>query len=345
MKILFSGHHNPHFFTITEYLEKAIRLLGHELFVFEDRQHSIPGRLRKYLPFLNQIDLKIINKKMISIAEKTKPDIAIVTGGHRISSAMINQVKDEGIICILWTIDAPLYFQPIMDVAPFYDQIFCQGTEAIELLDKAGIRGAQWLPMACDPDYHHPVECTSEEKKKYGSDIVFVGSYYPERAALFEKMTDLDLTIWGPGWESLPQSSPLKRKIRGKYTTPDEWLKIYSVSKIVLATHYQDPQNRFPVYQASPRVFEAMACGCFVISDRQRDVFSLFEDGKHLVGFDNPNDLIEKIKYYLAHPEEREAIARRGREEVLKNHTYADRIKKLISLVTKPSCPVGRYEA
>jgi spore maturation protein CgeB len=333
MKILFSGHHNPHFLTITEYLERAIRSLGHELFVFEDRQHIIPGRVRKRLPFLNQLDLKIINKRMLLLAEETKPDISIVTGGHRIISSAVNKMKSDGVVTVLWTIDAPLYFQPIMDVAPFYDQIFCQGTEAIELLDKAGIRGAQWLPMACDPGYHHPVECTSEEKKKYGSDIVFVGSYYPERAALFEKMTDLDLTIWGPGWESLPQSSPLKRKIRGKYTTPDEWLKIYSVSKIVLATHYQDPQNRFPVYQASPRVFEVLACGAFLMCDDQRDVFSLFKDGEDLVKFVDTTDLINKINYYLAHPEERKEIAVKGRRNVIENHTYVHRIKKLLTHV------------
>jgi len=334
MKILFSGHHNPHFFTITEYLEKAVQSLGHELFVFEDRQHTIPGRIRKRLHLLDQFDLKMINKRMLSLAVATKPDIAVVTGGHRISSETIKKLKNDGIVCILWTIDAPLYFQPIMDVAPFYDQIFCQGTEAIELLDKAGIRGAQWLPMACDPDYHHPVECTSEEKKKYGSDIVFVGSYYPERADLFERISAFDLAIWGPGWDGLDRNSSLRRCIRGSHTTPDEWLKIYSASKIILATHYHDPQNRFPVYQASPRVFEVLACGAFLMCDDQRDVFSLFKDGQHLVCFHDASELIAQIGHYLAHPQERERIAASGRQAVLARHTYRHRIKELLASVT-----------
>jgi spore maturation protein CgeB len=333
MKILFSSHHNPHFLTITEYIEVAIQSLHHDLFIFEDMQHIIPGRLRQRLAWLSRFDLKYINHKMMSLAATAKPDIAIVAGGHRISSGTIKHLKDQGISCILWTTDAPRFFQHIIDVAPFYDHIFCQGTEAIELLDGAGIRGAQWLPMACDPDYHHPVECTSADKEKYGSGIVFVGSHYPERSALFEKMSDLDIAIWGPGWESLPESSPLKGKIRGKHTTPDEWLKIYSASKIVLATHYQYPEKRFPVHQASPRIFEAMGCGAFVICDRQRDVFSLFKDKEHIVGFDDSNDLIDKIKYYLDHPAERVVIATKGREEVLTKHTYVHRIKALLSMI------------
>ncbi len=336
MKILFSGHHNPHFFTITEYLEKAIRSLGHELFIFEDRQHVIPGRLRRYANMLQRFDQAIINDKLLSLATQVRPDIAVVTGGHRVSVKTIKALKNSGITSILWTIDAPLNFQPIVVVAPVYDHIFCQGTEAIELLNGAGIKDARWLPMACDPDCHFPVACTAADKEKYGSDIVFVGSYYPERAHLFEKISGLDLAIWGPGWDSLDLNSPLRRCMRGAHTAPEEWLKIYSASKIVLATHYHDPEGKFPVYQASPRVFEALACGAFVICDRQRDVFSLFKEGEHLAAFQDSGDFGDKVKYYLDHPDERAAIARRGRTECLARHTYVQRMESLLSLLKSP---------
>jgi spore maturation protein CgeB len=331
MKILFTGHHNPHFHTITEYIESAIRNLGHELFIFEDCNHLIPGRIRERLPFLNQLDLGIMKKKILAVAKSVNPDIAIVTGGHRISAETISILKSSGIVCILWTTDPPQNFQPIINAAPFYDHIFCQGTEAIELLDNAGIKGAQWLPMACDPDYHSPVECSFSDKEKYGSDLVFVGSYYPERASIFETISEFDLSIWGPGWESLCSNSPLRRRIRGAHTTPAEWLKIYSASKIILATHYHDPGNRFPVYQASPRVFEALACGAFVICDDQRDVLSLFQDGEDLVRFLDAPDLVRKVNHYLAHPVESKKIAEKGRKNVLENHTYVHRIRKLLS--------------
>jgi spore maturation protein CgeB len=333
MKILFSGHHNPHFLTITEYLEKAIASSGHDLFVFEDRQHLIPGRIRARSAFLHRIDLNIINRKLLALAKSVKPDIAIVTGGNRIAADTICHFKRLGIASVLWTTDPPLHYEPLVTVATAYDAIFCQGTEAIELLDRAGIGGARWLPMACDPEVHHPVSCSTAEKKKYGSDIVFVGSYYPGRAALFESVTDFDLAIWGPGWDNLAPDSPLRRCIRGAHTTPAEWLKIYSASKIVLATHYHDPQNRFPVYQASPRIFEALACGSFVLCDDQRDVFSLFKDGEDIVRFFDSADLTEKIRHYLAHPEERDKIAAQGYGNVLNNHTYIHRIKELLSKI------------
>lgn len=335
MKILFSGYHNPYFATITEYMESAIKALGHDLIVFDDRQHVIPGRIRQRIERFDKFDLQRINRKMVFLATETKPHIVIVTGGHRITSRTVKTLKDNGIVTALWTIDAPLNFQPIIEVAPLYDHIFCQGTEAVELLNHAGIKGAHWLPVACDPSHHRPVELSAKERKHYGNDLVFVGSYYPNRAELFAELIDFDLGIWGPGWEKLHSYSPLRRFLRGGQLRPEVWLKIYSASRIVLAIHYQDHEKRFPVYQASPRIFEALACGAFVISDNQRDVFSLFKEAEHLARFSDSDDLMERITYYLDRPKERGQIAEQGRREVLNNHTYVHRIEELLSIVSQ----------
>lgn len=335
MKILFSGYHNPHFATITEYMENAIRALGHDLIVFDDRQHTIPGRVRQRIQRLHQWDLRHMNTKIVSLARDTKPDIAIITGGHRISSHSVEMLKKNGIRTALWTIDAPLNFGPIIHVAPLYDHIFCQGTEAVELLHRAGIEGAQWLPVACDPNVHKPVGLSPEERRQYGNDVVFAGSYYPNRAELFERLVDFDLGIWGPGWGALDWRSKLRGCIKAAHAPPSEWLKLYSAGKIVLATHFRDPEERFPVYQASPRVFEALACEAFVLSDGQRDVFSLFTEGEHLARYGDPDELIEKVAYYLDRPQDRSEMARRGRQEVLTHHTYVHRIERLLSIMSR----------
>jgi len=333
MKILFSAYHNLHFITITEYIENAIKALGHELIVFDDRQHIIPGRIRHRVKWLNQLDLQHINRKMLRLASEKKPDIAIVAGGHRITGNTIETLNANGIAAILWTIDAPINFQPILDVGSYYSHIFCQGNEAVELLDRKGIKGAHWLPVACDPNFHRPLDLSDKEKNHYGHDIVFIGSYYPVRADLFEKLTEFDFGLWGPGWEQLPSKSPLRNSLKGGQLKQEVWSKIYNASKIILATHYKDPDNRFPVYQASPRIFEALACRCFVLVDRQKDVFSLFDDKEHLVGFDGVEDLREKIRYYLGHSSERERIAAKGYQEVMEKHTYAYRIKEMLSTI------------
>lgn len=333
MKILLSSYHNPNFITITEYIEFAIKELNHELIRFDDRQHIVPGRLRDKIGWLAEFDQKCINNNLVSIVDKTKPVIAIIAGGHRIKKTVIDQLNARKIITVLWTIDPPINFQPIQKVAPAYKYIFCQGSEAIDLLRKNNIKNAHWLPMACDPNIHHPIGLTPKESGKYGNDIVFVGSYYPNRYKILRKLSRFDYGVWGPGWRKMNKLSGLEHHIKGEHTPSSEWLKIYSASKIVLSIHLQNLENKLPVYQASPRIFEAMACGAFVISDYQKDVFSLFRDGEHLVGFKTVDELIEKIQYYLHHPNERINIAKRGRHEVLKKHRYVNRIEEMLAIV------------
>ncbi len=109
-------------------------------------------------------------------------------------------------------------------------------------------------------------------------------------------------------------------------------MRIYSSAKMAVVIHYQD--GRTPCYQASPKVYEMLACRCFLLSDSQPDVLSLFKDGEHLAVFRDIAELREKIRYYLENVKEREKIASEGCIEVARKHTYAHRIKEMLSIVT-----------
>jgi len=93
MKILLSGYHNPRFPTITEYMEDAIRRLGHDLITFDDRKYMFPGRLRDHLPWLQRFDAAHLNQKLLHLAMDTQPDIAIITGGHRVTIDTIRKLN------------------------------------------------------------------------------------------------------------------------------------------------------------------------------------------------------------------------------------------------------------
>ena len=76
-----------------------------------------------------------------------------------------------------------------------------------------------------------------------------------------------------------------------------------------------------------------LSCGSFLPCDNQRNVFSLFRDGIDLGRFLDAADMVNKVKYYLAHPGERSEIAERGYRNVLENHTYIHRIKEILSKI------------
>ncbi|GBD96001.1 MAG TPA: hypothetical protein ENG83_15395 [Nitrospirae bacterium] len=331
MKVLFSSNKNPDFITITEYIENALSKKSKYAF-FNDRDFIVPGRIRDNFPILNKLDLLRINKNLLSLTEKFKPDIFFEAGGYRILPQTIEKIKEMGIKTVLWTIDVPKYFESIIEASHYYDFVFTGGSEAIEILKNYNLKNLYWLPFACDPEFHKPVKITGGEKALYENDIVFVGSYYPNRMRVLEEISDFDLGVWGPGWEKVPPVSSLKRRIRrAGGVKSDEWIKIYTSCKIAIAIHYRDEDT--PCYQASPKIYEVLACKCFLLVDNQRDVISLFDDGKHLLIFESIVDLREKIKYYLERSEERVSIAEEGYKEVIQQHTYSHRINKMIQII------------
>ena len=116
-----------------------------------------------------------------------------------------------------------------------------------------------------------------------------------------------------------------EKYIKGQFIPNEKVHEYYSSCKILLNDHWEDMRDLdFP----SNRLFDALACGTFVISDKIPSAETLFEG--NVITYENAEDLNEKIKYYLSHDEERRMIAEKGKEIVLKNHTFDNRVDTII---------------
>jgi spore maturation protein CgeB len=60
--------------------------------------------------------------------------------------------------------------------------------------------------------------------------------------------------------------------------------------------------------QAKSRIYEAMLSGALLLEKSNDAITKLFEPMKHYVPFDDENDLLNKITYYLQHEEDRNII-------------------------------------
>jgi hypothetical protein len=81
------------------------------------------------------------------------------------------------------------------------------------------------------------------------------------------------------------------------------------------------------------RIFEAMACGKMVLTDRLNEstgLSQMFIDGEDIVYYDEMFDCIEKMNYYNENEGERERIAHNGMIKVLHNYTQVQLVDKLI---------------
>ena len=117
--------------------------------------------------------------------------------------------------------------------------------------------------------------------------------------------------------------SVMKRVVHDKYINSINQSKI----AIISVNCFQSPNMKFT---------EFTSCGTLVLSDQPDDMKELgFKNNKHLVIYNNINDLKDKINYFLKNEKEREIIAKQGMEFTRKTHNNIIRTKEMFSQIEK----------
>lgn len=81
------------------------------------------------------------------------------------------------------------------------------------------------------------------------------------------------------------------------------------------------------------RTFETMGCKTALFTNKTPGLEHLFDIDNDLVLYNDQNDLLVKLKYYLNNLKELQVITENGYQNVIKNHTYDERAKNLLTLI------------
>ncbi len=106
-----------------------------------------------------------------------------------------------------------------------------------------------------------------------------------------------------------------------------EMPRVFKQSKVNLNISLRGIKSGIPL-----RAYDIMGAGGFLLSNFQADFLDYFIPGEDFVFYESKEDLLQKVGYYLAHEEEREAIARNGHDKVAAAHTYRHRVKEMLNL-------------
>lgn len=197
-----------------------------------------------------------------------------------------------------WGIDNHLNYRWHKEYANLFDYSFFAQKEYMQKALRYGTKNLRWLPLGCDEEIHR------DQNLERIYDIGFVGNVNANRKKFFDSLGAKVNTFSGLFLEEMG--------------------KVYSQSKIVLNVSAREDLNM--------RAFESMAAGALLITQKiDAGIHDLFTENKHFV-FHNIKDAGNIVSYYLTHDEERKAIAEAGKNEVLKNNTYAKRMEQLISI-------------
>lgn len=263
-----------------------------------------------YVEKLAVLRKKKMNEEILAVARAEKPDyVFYITYRDEILPKTLKSLKQEGIKTVGWFSDDHWRF----DIYSRFlaKHLFCSITTSKEAFEKykrnnLNVIKSQW---ASNPEYYHPVSSNEHYE------VSFVGNKYGPREGILEYLreNDVSVDILGRGW--------------GSYIPFEKIISVFSNSKINIniSASSLDPK----IKQIKGRIFEVPMCGGFLLTDYVDGLEEYFDIEKEIVCYEDEEDLLRKIKYYLKNDVKREEIAKNGYRAALERNTWGIRFNKI----------------
>lgn len=329
---------NGQFYHVGAFFRTALVDLGYECcFIDEGRffpqqPNSLLGRgLARIQNLLNE---PIFNQVVIHTAVSFQPDLALVLKGSYIYPSVLKEIKFKSrTLLVNFATDNP--FNPygstsyVVEAIPEYDLYVTPTRALIPDLKRAGAGRMAWIPFAYEPSLHFPERPkTPEEEARWASDVVFVGLCDQDRIPFLRALSEvpgLRLRLYGGYWERVPEL----RRFGNGFVFRREYRFAQGMSRIALTIIRRANRNGHTM-----RSFEIPACGGFLLAERTEEHLEFFEEGKEMACFSSPEELVDKVRYYLSHDGQRQRIAEAGYRRVMSGkHSYQDRLMEILRAV------------
>jgi spore maturation protein CgeB len=278
-----------------------------------------------------------------ALTNRFRPEAALTLVGFKLPVIMVQWLKKQEVKTAVWFTEDPYYMDKTAELSHFYDFVFTIDSAALEFYKNNGHKHAYQLPLAANTEVFKPREVGT----KYKSDICIVGFPYPDRVRFVQLLlqkTPYKIQVVGRWKQSLYrfQNNPNLKFLEG-WVNPSIASNYYNGAKIVLNTHrpfnLKNNQNRLGIVGKSinNRTFDVAACASFQLIEFKDDLKDHFIENEEIVAFNQFDDLVEKVGYYIESENERKQIASKAKERVLKEHTFQHRIEKMIQVIEKPT--------
>ncbi|MFB5267216.1 glycosyltransferase [Paenibacillus enshidis] len=291
---------------------------------------------------VRQVTIADPRQQLADIAAQVKPDLVLALDGMEIPLHQVDDIRNKGIRTAVWLTDDPYYTDTTSQMAPHFDDIFTLEINCIDLYRQLGCSSVHYLPFAAYRGHYFPLTVPSVVRR----DVNFTGSAYWSRVyfmnPIMPQLMSYNTGINGLWWDRIENYHQYASKIDvNKWHGPEDTNQLYNGSKIVInlhRSHLDESVNnntilKIPAASPNPRCFEICAASAFQLTDARDNMASFYKPGEEIETYSTPQELIEKIEYYLTHDKERQEIALRGLERTLKEHTYAHRLHQMLSIL------------
>ena len=295
----------------------TLQAMGHDVKLFD------------YMGEMHAEDKQIINRKLLALAQEWRPDVAMFSlYTDQFDSQTVQDLRqltktfgffhDD-----TWRVDYSRYW------ARQFDYFSSPDLHGATKYRELGLPNCIYFPFGCN---EHIFKKTGNPKKY---DVSFVGGWHTYRDWLINKIhrAGIEVEVAGYGWPAgeMDQARMVEMfndsRINLNVSNSASWdVRYLTSSPRALINRLRSKKN---IEQMKARIFEVNGCGGFQLSYYVEGLANCYALDRELVIYTDADDLIEKIRFYLAHEDLREIIANAGYQRTLRDHTFASRFQRV----------------
>lgn len=284
-----------------------------------------PGMFKRAVSHEQAHDMAIDG--LYSTLYQTWPDVLLVISGFFIPPKLLDRARRTRTRVIIIHTESPYETQRELALAPYADVNLV--TDPTNLSQFPA--GTRYLPHAYRPAIHHPGPAVAELR----SDFAFVGTGYPSRVGFLEQMDldGLDVLLAG-NWQLLADDHPLRKHVAHDLENcldNDKTADVYRSTAVAMNLYRREAEKPELAagYAVGPREVELAACGTFFLRDPRQESNEVFD---MLPAFTSPQEASDQLRFWLAHPAERDRLAGLAREAIA-DRTFVKHASSLLRLL------------
>lgn len=256
---------------------------------------------------------------------KVRPQVLLLVSGFFAEEDLLEQARRSGTRVVLLHTESPYEDERQLELAPYADLNLLNDPTHLAAFE--ALAPTVYAPHAYRPSVHYPGGTPTV-------DFSFVGTGYPSRVEFFEQLNLDGLSVKLAGnWMRLPDEHPLRgylaHNIDECFDNADA-APLYRSTRVGLNLYRREAEAEDLIagWSMGPREVEMAACRTFFLRDPRPEGDEVFPMLPTFVG---AGDASEKLRWWLAHPNQREKAAKAAREAVA-DRTFTNHARKLLRL-------------
>ena len=312
-------------------LGHAVELIGWDrFFPAVDRSLAARGARRALSPLFRAQ----FNRRIRESVRRLRPDFLVVFKGTAVAPETLAEARRRGVwSCNFWPdVSTVGHWGVDQRIFGLFDHLFTTKSFGIADLEaRLGLTNVSFLPPASDPLVHRPI--ASDRSLAGKPEVSFLGRRSPQKEGLLAALADAigpeRLAVWGDGWD-LAESPALRRAVRGGPVYGDFYAMATGESRINLGLLSEKVPGASSGDLITARTFQIPASGGFLLHERTAELARYFEEGREVACFGDPDELVEKVQYYLDDEPERARIAEAGHRRCVRENRWSHRAAVIV---------------